>query len=309
MITGTALQLAEQATADFIAASKAKATNKAYAADWRDFETWCGSAGKASVPAEPLTVATYLSSLATSGRKVSTIRRRIASIGAQHRAGGHNNPCSHEGVRATLSGIGRQIGSAPKKKAALTAELLAKSVRKIPQDLAGLRDRAILLLGFAAALRRSEIVALNVEDLERHPKGLVVHVRRSKTDQKGEGLQKAVPHGRKLHAIAAVDAWLRAAGITSGPVFRAVRGSTVKPTRLSDKQVARIVKARAAAIGLDAGSFGGHSLRSGYITTADEHGASLKRIGSHVGHSKVETTAGYVQIGDAFRDHSGKGFL
>jgi site-specific recombinase XerD len=302
---------AVHAAEGFMAASRADATRRAYESDWADFSAWSSRAGRNALPADPLTVASYLSALAAAGLRISTIRRRVAAIGAKHRAAGLDHPGSHAGVTATLTGIARTIGSAPRKKAALTAELLAKAVRKIPADLVGLRDRALLLLGFAAALRRSELVALTVADVERHAKGLVVHVRRSKSDQEGRGLAKAIPHGRKLNVIAALDAWLTAAGITSGPVFRGVNPDRqcVKAERLSDRQVARIVKARCAAIGLDETSFAGHSLRSGYITTADEHGASLKAIGAHVGHAKVETTAGYVQVADAFRNHSGKGFL
>jgi integrase len=129
---------------------------------------------------------------------VSTVRRRCAAIGDVLRRAGHDNPAAHAGVKATLAGIARTLGSAPTKKTALTADLLAKALRKIPEDLTGLRDLALILIGFAAALRRSELVALDVADIARHPKDLVVTVRRSKTDQSGAGFSKAIPHGRKL---------------------------------------------------------------------------------------------------------------
>lgn len=301
--------LAQRATADFIFASKAAATRKAYAADWRDFDGWCAAHARAAIPADPLTVATYLSALAVEGRKLSTIRRRLAAIGDAHRQAGFENPCAHPGVRGTVDGISRRIGSAPDKKAALTADILQKAIRKIPDDIAGLRDRALILLGFAAALRRSELVALERADIRRHPKGIVLTIRRSKTDQAGEGKTKAIPHGKRLHVIAALDAWLHAARIIEGPVFRGVRGSRVLNERLCTRQVARIVKARVAAIGLDPSVFGAHSLRSGFITSAADHGASLQSIAGHAGHDKLDTTMGYVQVRDAFRDHSGKGFL
>jgi integrase len=206
-------------------------------------------------------------------------------------------------------GIARTIGSAPCKKAALTADLLAKLMRRIPPDLAGLRDRALILVGFAGAFRRSELVALDVSDIERHPKGIVLTVRRSKTDQEGRGKVKAIPHGRKLGVVAALDAWIAAAQITSGPLFRGVRGNRVLAEPLCTRQVARIVKARVKAIGLDPTLFAGHSLRSGYISTAADHGASLQSIASHAGHEKIDTTMGYVQVREPFRDHSGKSFL
>jgi integrase len=171
-----------------------------------------------------------------------------------------------------------------------------KALRKIPEDLTDLRDRALILIGFAAALRRSELVALDIGDIARHPKGLVITVRPSKTDQAGAGFTKAIPHGRKLGAVRALEAWLAAACITVGPVFRGVRGTRVR--RLCAHQVARIVQKRAAAVGLDP-----------TLSSAADHGASLQAIADHAAHKKLDTTRGYVQVADAFRDHSGKRFL
>jgi integrase len=196
-------------------------------------------------------VAAYLGAKASTGIKASTVRRRCAAIGDVHRRAGHDNPAAHAGVKATLAGIARTLGSAPAKKTALTADLLAKALRRIPEDLTGLRDRALILIGFAAALRRSELVALDVADIAHHPKGLVITIRRSKTDQAGAGCTKAIPHGRKLGAVRALEAWLAAACITQGSVFRGVRGPRVLGRRLCAHQVARIVQKRAAAVGLD----------------------------------------------------------
>jgi site-specific recombinase XerD len=306
---GRELAEAQAATAQFIAASKAANTLRAYDSDWRDFVAWCDGHSLASLPAEPETLATYLSALARFGRSPATIRRRVAAIGHRHARAGHQNPGDHPGVTATLQGIARAIGTAPHKKQAMTAEILQKAIRKIPTDLAGLRDRALLLIGFAAALRRSELVDLKVNDIGRHTKGIVLTVRRSKTDQTGAGVTKAVPHGRRLGVVAALDAWLAAAKITEGPVFRGVRGSTVLPDQLSDRQVSRAVKSRAKAVGLDPDDFAGHSLRSGFISTAADHGADLAAVAKHAGHAKIDTTLGYVQIADAFRNHSGSKFL
>jgi site-specific recombinase XerD len=299
-----------RATAEFLKSSKADATRVAYAADWRDFEAWCGRYDFIAIPADPENVAVYLSSLATSGRKVSTIRRRCASIAHVHRtAGASDNPTSHPGVKSVLAGITRKLGSAPTKKAALTVQMLERVVRKISDNLAGTRDRALLLIGFGGALRRSELVALDVSDVARHPKGIVLTLRRSKTDQAGVGKTKAIPHGKRLKVVAALDAWTAAAAITEGPIFRGVRGSRVLPGRLSTNQVALIIKARAKAVGLDPKVFAGHSLRSGFVTSAADSGASLQSIADHAAHKKLDTTLGYVQIADAFRDHSGKRFL
>jgi site-specific recombinase XerD len=303
------LRAAIEAAEKFSSAAKAANTLRGYEAGWRAFKAWCESTGCTTLPAHAGAVAAYLGALAAAGAKIKTIEHRAAAIGHFHRTVGFVNPTSDPGVRSTLQGIRRIVGSAPKKKAALTADLLAKAARKIPSDLAGLRDRALILLGFAAALRRSELVGLDVADIARHPKGIVLTLRRSKTDQAGEGIVKAVPHGHKLKAVEALDAWLHAAEITSGPVFRGVRGVNKFSWRLSDSQVARIVKKRVAQIGLDPALFAGHSLRSGFITSASDAGAELASIAKHAGHSKIETTFSYVQVADAFRNHSGKKFL
>lgn len=306
---GGELAAARRATAEFLEASKAAATRRAYASDWRDFIGWTAGHHLDSLPANPEHVAVYLSTLATAGKKLSTIRRRCAAIAHTHERAGHDNPAVHIGVRATLEGIARSIGSAPVKKAALTADMLERIIRKIPTDLPGLRDRALLLIGFAGAFRRSELVGLDIADVTRHPKGITLRLRRSKTDQAGEGKTKAIPHGRKLKAPAALDAWIIAARIIEGPIFRGVVGLKVLDRRLDAKQVARIVKARVRAAGFDPRVFAGHSLRSGFITTAADHGASLQSIANHAAHEKLDTTLGYVQVADAFRDHSGKKFL
>jgi site-specific recombinase XerD len=322
-LPGTGLAESRRATAEFLKAAKAEATRRAYAADWRDFKFWAASNELDALPATPENVAVYLASLAKSGRRLSTIRRRCAAIAHMHQQAGHDNPAAHTGVRATLSGIARSLGSAPTKKAALTSQTLERVIRKIPTvisglnyansiqgpDLPGLRDRALILIGFAGALRRSELVALDVADVARHPKGIVLTIRKSKTDQAGVGKTKAVPHGKRMKPVEALDAWLAASKITSGPLFRGVCGLKVQPDRLCTTQVARIIKARVRAAGLDPRVFSGHSLRSGFITSAADAGASLQSIADHAGHEKLDTTLGYVQVADAFRDHSGKKFL
>jgi site-specific recombinase XerD len=307
--SGSSLETAIGAAAEFARNSKSGNTHRAYDADWRHFTSWCARKGIWSMPVPPDTVAIYLGALATGGMKVKTIERRCTAIRHFHKAGGYDNPADHPGVRATLEGIRRTLGTAPKKKAALTADLVSKAIKRIPTDLAGLRDRALILLGFAAALRRSELVAIDLADIARHPKGIVITLRRSKTDQVGAGAIKAVPHGHKLKAVAAIDAWIAAAQISEGPLFRGVRGNCSLPTRLCDRQVARIVQKRAARVGLDPTLFGGHSLRSGFITSASDAGAELAAIAKHAGHAKIDTTLGYVQVADAFRSHAGKEFL
>jgi site-specific recombinase XerD len=297
-------------------ASKADATVRAYRTDMALFGEWCRRCDVPSLPASPESVAAFLVSEAEAGRASSTIGRRCAAIRYAHKLAGAADPTDDEGVRATLEGIRRKVGVAPAQKAAATAEVLARMLMRTQDTLAGKRDRALLALGFAGAFRRSELVALDVGDLEADREGLRVRVRRSKTDQDGRGFEKTIPHGRFLRPVALVRDWLDAAGIVEGPVFRPVsrsghvRGLTgAAPRRLTTQAVANIVKHYAHLAGLDASAYGGHSLRAGYITTAAEYGADLARIMDQSGHRDPRTVVGYIRRANAFKDHSGAGFL
>ncbi|RYC29534.1 integrase [Lichenibacterium minor] len=294
--------------AEFAAASKSEATRRAYRSDLRNFGAWCKADGACGLPATPRTVTRYVTHLAGLGRSVSTIDRRAAAISYAHRLAGLDAPSATEEVRAVLTGIRNTIGRRPMKKKALTADLVGKVVKKIPSDLAGLRDRAMILLCFGAALRRSELVALDVANLEPHRRGLLVRLGRSKTDQAGEGRSVAVPNG-KLKAPDAVAAWLAASGITAGPLFRGCDRGKLSAERLSDRQFARVLKKRCAAIGLDPDLIGGHSPRRGFATSAGDAGADLRHTARHMRHAKLETTLGYMEDGDLFRESAGKGFM
>jgi integrase len=263
----TAERMREEADAAraFAANEKAAATRRAYQADWRSFTAWCEARAAATLPAAPETVAAFFAASASAGVKASTIARRAAAIRYAHALAGLEPPTGAEAVRATMRGIRRTIGARPAQKATATAERVAAMVAEIPADtLRGLRDRALLLLGFAGAFRRSELVAPRVADLAETPDGLRVTIRRSKTDQEGAGQEIAIPRGVRLRPVEALRAWLAAAGIAEGPVFRRLaKGERVTADALAPEAVADIVKARAAAAGLDADSFAGHSLRAG----------------------------------------------
>ncbi|CAL8981858.1 Tyrosine recombinase XerD [Rhodoplanes serenus] len=291
-------------------AEKSAATRRAYASDWDHFRAWCYSHAVAPLPAAVETVAAYLASLADARLKASTIMRRTAAIAYAHRLAGSPPPTAAEPTKAVLRGIRRRVGVAVEQKAPATARAITAMLKGIPDTMQGRRDRALLLIGFAAALRRSELVALTVADLERTPEGVVIHIRRSKTDQEGEGHQVAVPIGGKLRPVQALDAWLSAAAITEGPVFRAVnRGGRVAAGALSDHAVADIVKRRAAAAGLDTRQFSGHSLRAGFVTSALESGADLLKVMDVTRHREVRTLKAYDRRAKAFRDHAGRKFL
>lgn len=304
-----AMRSIDAAAAKFAAAATSVRTRQAYLGGLRDFAAWCSDFDLAPLPALPQTVARYLTDLAERGRSVSTIDQRAAAIAFAHSKAGHDSPTRTEEVRRVLAGIKRTVDRRPAKKQALTADLVAKVVKKIPaRDPRGLRDRALILLCFGAALRRSELVALTVDQLDFQRRGLLVRLGRTKTDQTGEGRTVAVPDG-KLKVGEAVRAWLDAAEITSGPVFRGFERGALMDGALSPGQFARMLKGRCAAVGLDPKLIGGHSPRRGFATSAGDLGADLRHTARHMRHAKLETTLGYMEDGDLFRESAGKGFL
>jgi integrase len=278
----------------YMAAEKALATRAAY---WRDFAAWCLSRGDTALPAhQGIVVAAYLSSLADSGRKASTIGRRAAAIGYHHKMAGHEPPTNQEGVRAVLRGIRRTIGAAREGKAPATADVLKQMLALCPDTLTGKRDRAL--------------VALEVADLVETPDGLRILIRRSKGDQEGQGAEVAILRGCRLRPVEAVQSWLAAAGIFFGPVFRPVlKGQRLQAVPLSAFSAAQIVKTYAERAGLDPVQFAGHSLRSGFLTSAAESGASVFKMMEVSRHRSVDTLRGYVRRADLFHEHAGAAFL
>jgi site-specific recombinase XerD len=304
------LDLAETAK-HYIDQSLSFATRKAYASDFRIFSAWCAAHSVPALPAAPGTVATFLASQANAGIAASTLTRRIAAIKFAHEAASHHAPTAHKGVTAALKGIRRAQGTAPTKKKAATADLVKEMVRRCPDTLTGKRDRALLLLGFAGAFRRSELVALTVADLAFVDDGLRITIRKSKTDQEGAGQVIAIPLGSLLFCpVAALKNWLAAAGIEAGAVFRAVgKGSRIGSAALSDKSVANRVKHYAGHIGLDTADFAAHSLRAGFVTSAAEAGASIFKMAEVSRHRSTDVLAGYVRSANLFTDHAGANLL
>jgi len=302
---------AERAAGDFARASKSPSTRRAYYSDAADFASWCKRHALQPLPASVDTVAAYLSALATEGLKASTITRRCAGIRYMHRIAGIEAPTGSEALKAVLAGIKRTIGTSVKRKAPATAEVIRSLVGDMPADLRGLRDRALLLVGFAGALRRSELIALDVEDIEEGPEGIFVRIRRSKTDQEGAGDFVSIPYGSRLRPVRALKDWLEAARITEGALFRPIRkgGKAVEVKRLSDRSVANIVKGHAEAVGLDPALFSGHSLRSGFVTSALQSGADVLRVMDVTRHRQVNTLKVYDRRAKAFKQHAGEAFL
>jgi integrase len=289
---------------DYADASKAKSTRRAYAVDMADFATFAGSYGAATVPANWQLIAAYATHMADRGLSIATIRRRMVAISQAHKAAGLDSPTAKKTVRDVVAGIARTKGVPPRRKDALSADLLRDAVLTLADgDLKAKRDRAIVLLGFAIAARRSELAALDVEDLRFDQRGLVVTIRRSKTDQEGIGAEIGVPFigNEGLCAARAVRVWLDAAGITSGPVFRTFSKTRVlQANRIDGADVARLVKRVTGLAGI-AGDFAGHSLRAGFITSAaSSAGVSEVDIMRVSRHKSVTILRDYVRRATVF---------
>ena len=297
----------------YMNAAKADATRRAYAADWRAFAAWCATDG--GDPSAPQTVARYFADLADQGTAPSTIERRAVGLRVELRSRGIEEAITHAAVRETLKGIRRTVGRATRRQA---APLLADATRAIATELAktaGLkatRDRALILLGFSTACRESELCALTVADLTFNADGVTVTVRRSKTDQDGEGRRVGVPFGRTAETcpVRAVRAWLDASGIIEGPAFRAVtRHGRLATTALSTRAVDDIVRHAAAAAGLDAAHFSGHSMRAGLATSAARAGVPEASIMRQTGHRSLTMVRRYIREGELYRDNAAAGLL
>lgn len=277
----------------FLRSARALNTVKAYASDLKDFQAWGGR-----IPSRPDAVAEYLVEL-SANRSLATIRRRKAAITAAHRERGYANPCASEVVSATLKGIRRGCSRTRRQMRPLLADQVTAAVTATRTDMRGLRDRALLLIGFAGAFRRSELVALDVEDCGMRGRDLVIHLRMGKTDQEGEGREVVIPSGKAICPVRALKEWLRKAQVRSGAVFRRVsRDGLVSSARIPSGTVAQVVKMAALGLGLDPTLYAGHSLRAGYVTTAALKGVPLWRIKKQTGHSTETMVETYVRDGN-----------
>jgi integrase len=294
----------------FAAAAKAANTRRAYAADWADFCRWAAARAVSPLPCPPGLLCGYLAALADSGRSAATITRRATAIAHQHRVAGLAPPTASPAVREVLRGIRHTHGTAPQGKTPATADLVARMLAACPETLIGRRDRALIALGFAGAFRRSELLALAVDDLTDSSDGLRVMIRHSKTDPEAAGQEIAIPRGSQLRPVETLQAWLDAAAITEGPLFRPVsKGGTVGPAPLGADGFVRALKRRADAAGLDPTTFAGHSLRAGFLTSAADSGADALKMAEVSRHKSLDTLRRYVRRANLFKAHAGTGFL
>jgi len=276
-----------------ITAGRAMSTHKVYASAWRRWEAWCATRAVTPLPTTPAMVCAYLTERAAEGVSASTIDVACSAIAYEHRSRGAANPVADETVRQVRRGLRRALGTAPRRPARpLTVAEVRQIVIRIDRDTAkGARDAALILLGFASALRRSELAALTLADIEARPAGLLLTVRRSKTDPVGQGEVVGVAHGQHAATdpVAALGAWSTARGIAPGPVFTRVRAGLATLEPISGNAVARMLKSRAAAAGLPTERITGHSLRAGHATTAALAGVGLDRIAAQTRHRRIST--------------------
>ena len=291
---------------EYIRASKAESTLRGYRTDWWHFCQWSQGHELCPLPASPEAVASYIAECA--GRlKVGSIQRRLNAIAEAHKSVGLESPTAAGMVRNTLKGIKRTLGSAAVQKVPALTDDIRSMVDVADAGLIGMRDRALILLGFAGAFRRSEVVGLDTNDCTFNKDGLTVMLRRSKTDQEGEGRKIGIPYGSNPETcpVRVLQAWLEQTALTNGPVFRSInRHGRMKPKKLSAADVARVVKKLADRAGLDATKYAGHSLRAGHATSAAVAGASERSIMNQTGHRSVQMVRRYIRDGSLFRENS-----
>lgn len=303
--------------ADYYAAhSIADNTRKAYESDWKQFYIWCLSHDCQSLPAEPETIAAYFSDLADRKMKVGTITRRFTSISVIHAAAGLPSPCKSSAVARTLKGIRKTVGKPVEKARAISWDELRRMVNHCDSSMSGKRDKALLLLGWTSALRRSELVALNVGDLNFCKEGIILKIRSSKTDQESKGVMIAIPETEKPYCVVtAVKEWIERRekndelNCSEKPLFVNLgpKGNrnwfAGEKGRLNDRMVALIVKRYAGFIGLPTECVSAHSLRRGFATECGIHALPERIIARHTRHRSYEVLRGYIEDGSIWREN------
>lgn len=290
--------------AEYLKCFRSRNTQAAYAKDWERFRCWCVEQHLASLPATASTVAEYAADMAESFKPTS-IHRHLMSISLAHGAAGLTNPVRSELVRSTLQGIRRSQGTAKSRKSALRAEQLKQIIRLLPESNLGRRDKALLLIGYAGAFRRSELCALDVADLTFVDEGVRIHMKRSKSDQVGIGMSRDIGFStdETCCPVACLRNWLHEATIAEGPVFRSVnRRDQVLAPRLSPQSVSLVVKSAVAFLGIDPDAYGAHSLRAGFITDCIRAGLLPQVIKKMTGHRNEGS------LDDYFRETSTFGY-
>jgi len=291
--------------------SKAINTIRAYKSDYRDFGLFCAQNGFRSLPADPKIVSLYLTHLSTKDVKISTLKRRLVSIGVIHKLKGHYLDTKHPSIIENIMGIKRRKGSIQKGKKPLLINNLKQIIDVIDshnnEEIKKFRDRSLILIGFSGGFRRNEIVSLDYEDLDFVTEGLKINLRRSKTDQFGEGAVKGLPYfdNSKYCPVLSLKKWIEVSNIKSGPLFRRfAKGSKLTESRLTDQTVALLIKEYLKLAGIDSKNYSGHSLRSGFATSAAESGAEERSIMAMTGHKSTEMVRRYIKEANLFKNNA-----
>ena len=291
--------------------SKANNTVRAYRSDFNDFGFFCAQNGFKSLPSNPKIVSLYLTHLSTKDAKMSTLKRRLVSIGVIHKLKGYYLDTKHPSIIENIMGIKRRKGSFQKAKKPILINSLKLIINAIDQqnkqEIKRFRDRTIILIGFSGGFRRNEIVSLNYDDLDFVPEGLKINIKRSKTDQFGEGFTKALPYfnSSQYCPVISLKNWLDISKITSGPVFRRfLKGSKLSENRLTDQTVAILIKKYLNLAGINSKNYSGHSLRSGFATSAAESGVEERNIMAMTGHKSTEMVRRYIKEANLFKNNA-----
>ncbi|MDA9996879.1 tyrosine-type recombinase/integrase [Candidatus Pelagibacter sp.] len=291
--------------------SKATNTIRAYKSDFNDFSLFCAQNGFKSLPSDPSIVSLYLTHLSTKDAKISTLKRRLVSIGVIHRLKGHYLDTKHPSIIENIMGMKRRKGSNQKGKKPILISSLKQIINAIDnqnkEKIKKFRDRTIILIGFSGGFRRNEIVSLDYDDLDFVPEGLKINIRRSKTDQFGEGFVKALPYfdSSQYCPVISLQKWIEISKINSGPLFRRfTKGSNLSEKRLTDQTVALLIKEYLMLAGIDSKNYSGHSLRSGFATSAAESGAEERSIMAMTGHKSTEMVRRYIKEANLFKNNA-----
>ena len=291
--------------------SKANNTVRAYRSDFNDFGLFCSQNGFKSLPSEPKIVSLYLTYLSTKELKMSTLKRRLVSIGVIHKLKGHYLDTKHPSIIENIMGIKRRKGSIQEAKKPILISTLKQIIDVIDkqnkQKIKKFRDRSIILIGFSGGFRRKEIVSLNYDDLDFVPEGLKINLRRSKTDQFGKGFTKALPYfdNSQYCPVVSLKKYIEISKIKSGAVFRRfTKGSRLSENRLTDQTVALLIKEYLKLTGIDSKNYSGHSLRSGFATSAAESGAEERSIMAMTGHKSTEMVRRYIKEANLFKNNA-----
>jgi len=291
--------------------SKAKNTIRAYKSDFKDFGLFCAKNGFKSLPSDPKIVSIYLTYLSSKEVRMSTLKRRIVSIGVIHKLKGHYLDTKHPTIIENIMGIKRRKGSIQRGKKPILINELKAIINVIDQEkideIKKFRDKSVILIGFSGGFRRNEIVSLDYEDLDFVTEGLKITIKRSKTDQFGEGSLKALPYfsNSKYCPVKNIKKWISISKIISGPLFRRFsKSSILSANRLTDQSVALIIKKYLNLAGIDSKNYSGHSLRSGFATASAESGADERSIMAMTGHKSTEMVRRYIKEANLFKNNA-----